>query len=144
MKNSVAALAVGFIFAVGLGLAGMTDPKNVVAFLDVFGNWNPSLIFVMGGALVVHMILFRIITKQPAPLLASQFQLPKRRDIDKRLIFGSMLFGIGWGLAGYCPAPAITALADFSSSPAVFVVSMLSGMALFNVVENAILRRKVG
>ena len=143
MKNSVAALAVGFIFAVGLGLAGMTDPKNVVAFLDVFGNWNPSLIFVMGGALVVHMILFRIITKQPAPLLASQFQLPKRRDIDKRLIFGSMLFGIGWGLAGYCPAPAITSIASLSFAPFVFVSSMVIGMLLFIGIEKNLIKKKV-
>jgi uncharacterized protein len=135
VKTSISALIVGFIFAIGLGLSGMTNPKNVVSFLDVFGDWNPSLVFVMGGALLVHMVFFRVITKRASPLFASQFQIPNRRDIDKRLIVGSMLFGIGWGLAGYCPAPAITSLASFTAPPIIFVLSMLVGMSLFTLID---------
>lgn len=138
MKSALAALIVGFIFAIGLGLSGMTNPNNVVSFLDVFGNWNPSLIFVMGGALVVHTILFRLITKRPSPIFASQFHIPKRRDIDRKLIFGSVLFGTGWGLAGFCPAPAITSLASLSTAPVIFVLSMLIGMAIFIMIERRI------
>lgn len=135
MKTSLAALAVGFIFAVGLGVSGMTLPERVVSFLDLFGNWNPSLIFVMAGALLIHIILFRVIIRRSSPLFASEFQLPKRRDIDLRLILGATLFGAGWGLAGYCPAPAITALASLKTAPVFFVVSMLFGMSLFALFE---------
>lgn len=140
MKASIAALIVGIIFSVGLGLSGMTDPKNVVSFLDIFGEWNPSLIFVMGGALVVHMTLFRIIVKRRSPLFGSKFELPQRRDINHRLVIGSALFGIGWGLAGYCPAPAITAVASFSVPAMTFVVSMLIGMMLFNLADKRFTR----
>lgn len=144
MKSAIAALLIGFIFALGLGISGMTNPANVVSFLDIFGNWNPSLIFVMGGALVVHAILFRLITKRSSPILASEFLIPKRRDIDRRLIFGSMLFGLGWGLVGYCPAPAITSLAALKLPPVVFVLSMLIGMSLFLVVDRLGSRAKAG
>lgn len=135
MKSSIAALTVGFIFAIGLGLAGMTNPENVVSFLDIFGRWSASLVFVMGGALIVHTILFRLIVRRPSPLFAAKFQVPNRKDIDKRLVLGAVLFGLGWGLAGYCPAPAITSVASLSSSPIIFVLSMLSGMILFLTLE---------
>lgn len=144
MKSSLAALIVGFVFAIGLGLSGMTDPANVVSFLDIFGDWNPSLIFVMGGALVVHTLLYRLITKRPSPVFASDFRIPKRRDIDRRLLVGSVLFGIGWGLAGYCPAPAITSLASLTLSPTVFVVSMLLGMGAFIILDRRISGQKAG
>lgn len=140
MKFNLAALAVGFIFAIGLGLSGMTNPANVVSFLDVFGNWNPSLIFVMGGALVVHVILFRIIIRRPSPVLSPEFHIPQNRDIDRPLVVGAILFGTGWGLAGYCPAPAITSLASLQVSAVVFVLSMLVGMAAFGLLEQRLVR----
>lgn len=142
MKGNLSALLVGFIFALGLGISGMTQPERVISFLDIFGNWNPSLIFVMGGALAIHIVSFRFIMQRRSPLFAPYFHVPKRRDIDSKLIFGAMLFGIGWGLVGYCPAPAITALAGFSSSSFVFVASMMSGMVLYIVLDKVLTKKK--
>jgi len=127
----VSAFLVGILFALGLGISGMTEPQRVISFLDVFGNWNPSLLFVMVGAIAVHAISYRLIMKRRTPLFAAAFERPKRTDLDRRLIAGAALFGIGWGLAGYCPAPAIVSLAGFSLHPVLFTVSMLFGMALF-------------
>ncbi len=141
MKSQISSLFIGFLFAIGLGISGMTQPEKVVSFLDVFGNWNPSLIFVMCGALIVHTALYRFILKRSSPLFASKFQIPTRRDIDSRLIGGSLLFGLGWGLAGYCPAPAITSLSSMTISPFVFVSSMLVGMILFIFLEKVIFKK---
>ena len=135
MKNSAMALAVGFIFALGLGLAGMTQPGKVVGFLDLFGQWDPSLMFVMVGAIAVHAITYRLIRNRPSPLLAATWQIPKSTQITKPLLAGSFLFGIGWGLAGFCPGPAITSLASFSATPVIFVFSMLAGMGLYRWVD---------
>lgn len=129
------AFIVGLIFAVGLGIGGMTQPGKVVGFLDIFGEWNPSLIFVMIGALVVHIIFYQLIRKRNAPLFAEKFQIPIRRDINRDLILGATLFGSGWGLAGFCPAPAITSLASLQLAPFVFVVSMLGGMWIFHMTN---------
>jgi uncharacterized membrane protein YedE/YeeE len=135
MKNSLVALVVGIIFSLGLGLSGMTQPQKVVGFLDLFGNWDPSLIFVMVGAILVHLITFKLITKRPAPVLDSKWHIPQKKEITPALIGGSFIFGVGWALGGFCPGPAIASLASFQIAPLVFVVSMLAGMFLFKIVD---------
>jgi hypothetical protein len=132
---TLSAFIVGVLFAIGLGVGGMTQPGKVVGFLDAFGKWSPSLAFVMVGALLVHMILYRLIRKRNSPLLADKFQVPTRRDINRDLILGAALFGTGWGLAGFCPAPALTSLASMQTAPIVFVVSMLIGMLIFQKIN---------
>jgi len=135
MKNSLSATVVGFIFALGLGISGMTDPKKVIGFLDVFGNWDPSLLFVMAGSIAVHFLSFKLIVKRPSPLLSAHWHVPKKTEITKSLIFGSIIFGIGWGLAGFCPGPALTSLASLQKGPALFVATMILGMYLFKVLD---------
>jgi uncharacterized membrane protein YedE/YeeE len=130
MRPGLAAFLCGALFAVGLGISGMTRPGKVLAFLDVGGAFDPSLAFVMLGAIVSHALLLRPVTARHAPLLMPRFALPTRRDIDGRLVTGAALFGIGWGLAGFCPGPALTALAGGHSEPLLFVAAMLAGMAL--------------
>lgn len=131
MKNALAALVVGFIFAIGLGISGMTQPQKVVGFLDLFGQWDPSLIFVMVGAIAVHFVTYRLIRKRNSPLFSTQWFVPTKRDITPALVIGAILFGIGWGLGGYCPGPAVTSLASFTLQPLIFVGSMLMGMLAF-------------
>lgn len=126
---------VGLVFALGLGLSGMTQPGRINAFLDVLGDWNPSLMLVMAGALLIHAPLARAILKRRRPVLAERFQVPGRKDISGRLVLGSAFFGIGWGLSGFCPAPAVTALASLDMNPAVFVASMVLGMGAFEVTN---------
>lgn len=128
MKTILSSYVIGVIFALGLGIAGMTQPQKITAFLDVFGQWDSSLVFVMAGALIVHFVLFKFIVKRKSPLFAGNFQIPSRTDLDKDLFIGAAVFGIGWGLGGYCPAPAVTALASFSVNPVIFIVSMVIGM----------------
>jgi uncharacterized membrane protein YedE/YeeE len=128
------AFVTGLCFGVGLILGGMTLPSKVVGFLDVTGDWDPSLAFVMGGALVVHLALYRWILRRPAPLLDVRFHLPTRRDLDPRLFAGAAIFGAGWGLAGYCPGPALVSVAA-GSRPLTFVAAMIAGMLLFKLQE---------
>ena len=135
MKNAIAALVVGFIFALGLGVSGMTQPQKVVGFLDLFGNWDPSLIFVMLGAILVHLVTYKLIMKRKSPLLSPKWHVPTKREITKPLVFGSFLFGVGWALGGFCPGPAVTSLASFQSRAVIFVVSMLVGMFLFKQLD---------
>ena len=127
-------LALGFLFAVGLGLSGMTQPGKVIGFLDVAGRWDPALAFVMGGAVMVTFIGYRWALRRPAPLLFPRFELPTRHAIDAQLIGGAVLFGIGWGMAGFCPGPAIVALASGSLDVLVFVAAMFAGFFLKDVV----------
>jgi uncharacterized membrane protein YedE/YeeE len=124
----------GVIFALGLGISGMTRPGTVLAFLDVAGAWDPSLAFVMLGAIGTHALLLRAILARRTPVLAPRFALPTRREIDGRLVGGAALFGIGWGLAGFCPGPAITSLVGGRVEPLVFVAAMLGGMLLYERV----------
>jgi uncharacterized membrane protein YedE/YeeE len=142
MKNAIAALVVGFIFALGLGVSGMTQPQKVVGFLDLFGNWDPSLIFVMLGAILVHLITYRLIVKRQSPLLSAKWHVPTKREITKPLVLGSFLFGVGWALGGFCPGPAVTSLASFDSRVLIFVVSMLVGMFLFKQLDQKLKLQK--
>ena len=130
MKHLIA-FAVGLIFGIGLLISGMTQPEKIFGFLDFFGRWDPSLAFVMGSALAVTFATFRVILRQPHPLFALEFNVPGARRIDSRLIGGSALFGIGWGLAGFCPGPAVASLAYGRWQSAIFVLAMIAGMALW-------------
>lgn len=131
MKELIASFLSGVIFSIGLAVSGMTRPGKVTGFLDFLGDWDPSLAFVMVGAILVYSIGYRNITKKRAPLFAKTFQLPTNKKIDRNLVAGSLLFGIGWGLAGFCPGPALTSLVTLSFQPLVFVAAMLLGMAVF-------------
>lgn len=134
---AAAAFGAGALFAVGLVLAGMTQPAKVIAFLDVGGAWDPSLAFVMGGAIAVHLVGLRLVLRRRAPLLDGAFHLPMRRDLDLRLFGGAALFGVGWGLAGYCPGPGLVALGDGGATALVFVGASSVGMALHHVLTAA-------
>jgi uncharacterized membrane protein YedE/YeeE len=122
-------LVSGTLFGAGLTISGMTDPQRVRGFLDVFGAWDPTLVFVMGGAVLVMAVAWRIRNRMGSPIFAERFSLPDRNDLDVRLIFGSILFGIGWGIAGLCPGPAVASLALSPLSVLPFVLAMLAGMA---------------
>lgn len=135
------AFASGLLFAVGLAVAGMTQPAKVVGFLDVAGRWDPSLAFVMIGAIAVYSVANRLVQRRAAPLVGSAFHLPTRRDIEPRLVLGAGLFGIGWGLAGYCPGPGLSALVTGSFRALSFVASMAAGMLLFEAVQKLRTRR---
>ncbi|MGN0857787.1 MAG: DUF6691 family protein [Stenotrophomonas sp.] len=125
MARVFAALLSGVLFGLGLAISGMTDPNVVIGFLDLFGDFNPALMFVLGGAVGTTLIAFRFVLRRPSPLLASDFQLPTRKDIDARLLIGAGLFGIGWGLAGYCPGPALVSFGALIDTALVFVPVML-------------------
>ncbi len=134
MMGLIGVFLSGVSFALGLGLSGMTHPEKVIAFLDVTGAWDPSLALVMGGALATYAGLFRVIGRRPRPLCADRFCIPARTDIDARLLVGAGLFGVGWGLGGFCPGPAIVALTSGNPAVFAFVASMLVGMILFELV----------
>ncbi len=129
MFNVIATLA-GALFGYGLALSGMLSPTKVIGFLDITGNWDPSLAFVMGGAVAVTLISFYILTRRPTPIFGGRFHLPTSKDIDSRLLIGSGLFGIGWGIGGLCPGPSISSLAYAEPKIAVFVVAMVAGMLI--------------
>ena len=122
------ALLSGLLFGMGLSLAGMTDPAKVQGFLDITGAWVPDLAFVMGGALLITLTMTSVILRRETPLLASGFHMPTLKRIDGRLISGSVIFGIGWGLSGYCPGPALVSLIYGQSPTLVFVLAMIIGM----------------
>lgn len=130
MKAVIVALASGLLFGAGLALGGMTDPGKVIAFLDVAGRWDPSLAFVMGSALLITFPVFAWVRRSDKPLFAERFQLPNRRDLDPPLLIGAALFGIGWGIAGLCPGPAVANLASGSGEVLLFVAAMIAGMWL--------------
>ena len=137
MRQGSAALAAGLLFGIGLAVAGMTLPSKVIGFLDVLdGSWDPSLAFVMMGAILVHAVVYRLVAKRPTPLFAEKWSLPTRRDIDLKLVGGAALFGAGWGLGGYCPGPGLVSLGSGASSIIVFVASMLIAMGITARVES--------
>jgi len=127
---ALASFACGLIFGFGLLLSGMTQPTKVLGFLDIFGRWDPTLAFVMAAALVISGVGFALARKGERPVLAAQYLWPTRTDIDRRLVVGSMLFGLGWGLVGLCPGPALVNLAGLMPSVMVFVLAMAAGMIL--------------
>lgn len=129
------AFITGLIFGLGLILSGMTDPAKVIGFLDIAGAWNPSLAFVMGGAILIAAIAFHFAKTRPKALLGDVMRLPTARQIDRRLVLGGLAFGVGWGLTGYCPGPALASLAIGGSKPLIFVVAMLAGMAIFEIQD---------
>ena len=138
MKRPIAfALIAGALFGAGLAVSGMADPQRVRGFLDLFGAWDPTLAFVMGGALIPMAVAWRIQKRMPTPMAAERFALPTARDLDPRLIGGAALFGIGWGVAGLCPGPAIAGLAIAPVPAAIFVVAMLGGMILHRLLPAA-------
>lgn len=127
----VVALFSGTIFGLGLAVSGMMNPEKVIGFLDVAGDWDPTLAFVMGGALLVAVPAFRLTLKRGHPVLAKSFSLTTKTDLDARLVGGAALFGIGWGLAGFCPGPAVAALATGIAPVFAFVAAMLAGMLVY-------------
>lgn len=135
MQHRVIEFLVGLLFGTGLILAGMTDPSKVLGFLDLAGNWDPSLAFVMGGGILVGLGAFAVAKKRSTTFLGGAMQLPTSAVIDRRLIGGSLLFGAGWGLAGFCPGPAIVSLGAGQPKAAAFVVAMLMGMAVFELAQ---------
>jgi len=131
----VMALVAGLVFGIGLIVSGMTNPAKVIGFLDLAGSWNPSLGFVMGGAILVGIFAFGFARKRERSLLGAVMRLPTATDIDRRLVLGSLAFGAGWGLGGYCPGPALASLAAGGIEPLIFTLAMLAGMALFEVLD---------
>jgi uncharacterized membrane protein YedE/YeeE len=129
-KQSIASISLGALFGLGLQLSGMTNPNKVQDFLDFGGRWDPSLLLVLGGAVLVTFLSFPLILRRSQPVLGHKFHLPTAKEVDPKLVIGSALFGIGWGLGGFCPGPALVALATGSRSALLFVVAMLLGMAL--------------
>jgi uncharacterized membrane protein YedE/YeeE len=133
MQHRISEFLVGLLFGLGLILSGMTDPGKVLGFLDIAGIWDPSLALVMGGAIAVGFFAFAIAKKRTVNFLGGALHLPKSNEIDKPLVIGAMMFGAGWGLAGFCPGPAFVSLASGQIKAAMFVVFMLVGMQVFEV-----------
>lgn len=139
-KHLISAFIVGLIFGAGLLVSGMANPEKVLGFLDLFGAWDPSLALVMGGAVIVGLVAFQGLGNWKHSLLGEPLRLPTRRDIDKPLVLGSLGFGIGWGLVGFCPGPALVALGAGQTKAMVFVAAMLAGMGVFEILN----RRRSG
>lgn len=143
MRQLAVALLAGTLFGAGLAVSGMTDPQRVRAFLDLFGDWDPTLAFVMGGAILPMAIAWRIQARMTSPLAAVTFSLPTGRDLDPRLLIGSGLFGLGWGIAGLCPGPAIANLAIAPQPAAIFVGAMLGGMFMHRLLPSKLAKEPV-
>lgn len=126
MKTLMGYIA-GLLFGLGVAVSGMTDPARVLGFLDFFGAWDPTLLFVLGGAVITNFIGYRLVLRREHPLFAGSFQLPARSDLDVRLIGGAALFGVGWGLSGYCPGPAIASASGVTGPLAAMLAAMLLG-----------------
>jgi uncharacterized membrane protein YedE/YeeE len=132
---------IGLIFGIGISISGMANPAKVINFFDIAGTWDPSLAFVMGGALIVTFIGYRFVLARTEPLLSARFQLPMRRDLDLPLIGGSAVFGIGWGIAGFCPGGALPALGTGRSEVFIFVAALIAGIFVAKIVQAAFSRR---
>ncbi len=143
MKSVFAGLS-GFVFGLGLLISGMANPLKVQNFLDIFGTWDPSLAFVMGGAIAVTMPGYWLLFKREKPFFGDSFSLPTRTDIDPRLVTGAAIFGVGWGLGGFCPGPALTSLPIMATGTLVFVPAMLVGMAVAHRLPSAPVRLPAG
>ena len=143
-KSNIALFICGILFSIGLGISGMTQPQKVIGFLDVFGEWDLSLVFVMFGAVLSYLILQLFIQRNfSIPVLGGSFQITTRKDLDRSLIIGALLFGSGWGLGGYCPGPAITSLGSGSLNALLFVVAMGVGMLVADRVISPMLSYEI-
>lgn len=142
MTSTLVSFISGVVFAVGLGIGGMTQPAKVIGFLDFTGNWDPSLAFVMLGAIGVHSLFYRMLRNRSSSRFSLAISLPTRKKIDFRLIGGSSLFGLGWGIAGFCPGPALTSLASGNFPVVIFSAGMIAGIVAFDLKEILSLRRK--
>lgn len=131
----LSALLVGMVFGAGIAVSGMANPAKVLNFFDIAGEWDPSLAFVMGGALLVAFVGYRVVLRRPAPVFDARFHLPTRRDIDPALVGGAALFGVGWGIAGFCPGGAIPALGLARPEALAFVLAMLAGILLAHTLR---------
>ena len=138
MMNKFFSLLSGFIFGLGLTLSGMTNPAKVIGFLDITGNWDPSLMFVMIGAIAISSPIFYLLRNKTKPLFDLNFEIPTIKSLDKELILGASLFGLGWGMVGFCPGPAIASLALLKPFPIIFVIAMVGGfyMSKFVKIDN--------
>jgi uncharacterized membrane protein YedE/YeeE len=134
-KQNLMALISGLLFGLGLAISQMIDRERVIGFLDVTGNWDATLIFVLGGAVGITIITFRFILPLKNPFFDTKFYLPTSKDIDIRLILGAVIFGIGWGISGYCPGPAVTSLVQFSLSPIVFILAFIGGSFAYKSID---------
>lgn len=130
LKAGITMFLAGLLFGLGLVISGVVNPGKVIGFLDFAGNWDPSLILVMGGGLLVTIPAFHFILKTPHPLFESKFFLPTMKSIDRKLVLGSILFGLGWGIAGFCPGPALAALVTLDSTVLLFAGAMITGMMI--------------
>ncbi|MFL1465638.1 DUF6691 family protein [Marinobacter sp. DUT-3] len=137
MKYSLSAFGAGLVFGIGLLISGMANPEKVLGFLDLAGAWDPSLAFVMGGAIIVGVFAFTVARKRTLSFLGADMKLPANKQIDRRLMVGSLMFGAGWGLAGFCPGPGLVALGAGETKAAVFVAAMIAGMAIFEMIERS-------
>ncbi|MDI9245454.1 YeeE/YedE family protein [Marinobacter sp. CHS3-4] len=135
MAYSIASLIAGLVFGFGLILSGMANPEKVLGFLDLAGQWDPSLALVMAGAIVIGVFAFQWAGKRPMTFFGREFSIPNKTSIDKRLVVGSLMFGAGWGIAGFCPGPAMVALGAGEQKAFVFVLAMVAGMMIFEVAE---------
>lgn len=131
----IASLLTGLVFGLGLLVSGMASPSKVLGFLDLAGAWDPSLAFVMAGAIAVGVVAFAVARTRTVSFLGADMKLPSQHCIDRHLVVGSLLFGIGWGMAGFCPGPALVALGTGSPKALVFVIAMLAGMAVYELLE---------
>jgi uncharacterized membrane protein YedE/YeeE len=136
MKPAIGSYLSGLIFSIGLAVSGMTQPKKVLAFLDIFGDWDSSLMFVMVGAIGAYSVVYRLVLKRQKPLIEDKLQIPEPRKVDKELILGAIIFGIGWGLAGFCPGPALTSLATLQKAPLIFGLGLIGGMITFKLLRD--------
>ncbi|MCC5857900.1 MAG: YeeE/YedE family protein [Ectothiorhodospiraceae bacterium] len=134
-KQLIAAFIVGLVFGIGLLVSGMANPAKVLGFLDLAGYWDPSLALVMAGAIAVGVVAFRFAGTRERSFLGEPMRLPNRQDVDKRLVLGGLGFGVGWGLVGFCPGPALVALGALEAKALVFVAAMLAGMGLYELLE---------
>lgn len=148
LMRSVVALSSGLLFGTGLVVSGMTRPSKVIGFLDVFGAWDATLLCVMAGAIAVHSVAYAIARRKSSPLLAPAFHIPTRRDIDAKLLVGAAVFGVGWGLSGFCPGPSVVAVASGRAGVLLFVIGMLAGLygaaKLQTAIERVRMRSEAG
>jgi uncharacterized membrane protein YedE/YeeE len=135
-KHLISAFITGLVFGIGLLVSGMANPDKVLSFLDIAGDWDPSLALVMAGAIAVGAVAFLFVKGRTHSLLGEPLRLPTKKDLDSRLILGSLGFGVGWGLAGFCPGPALVALGAGELKAVVFVIAMIAGMGLFEMLES--------